>query len=252
MRQSFTHKILIFVFLFTFFIGAYAHAHSQSYTLQMRKLPAIIGALHKENVSVNSWSVYGRENSETFLDKSEFYSKAATLKQQFSEFHWKDIEVQNEQQLKFTGTFNGEKYQETVTLFAYPYKNGFKTYFIYEAVGKHWDGKKWESISSDIDERLRAIFQNKNGKIFVWASGALDGKMDVGMTAKAQEFLSDLNAHEIEKIDDKTFVSLSAYNKHWKELIQTNGNKMNVQVGLRKAHEQTTVTIGTPIITTEY
>ena len=252
MRKSLTNKVLILSFIFILFLGAYAHAHEQSYTLQMRTLPKIIDVLTSENVNVNAWSIYAREDSNTILNRAELYAKAQTLKQQFNQFKWGQMDVGDEKQLKLSGTLMGKKYQETVTLLAYPYKNKYKTYCIYVVKGRFWNEDQWKTISYKINDRIESLFNEKNGKIFTWASGDVDGKMDVGMKKKARQLLHDLNATEVEKIENKTFVSLSAYNKQWKEMIQTNGNKMNVQVGLRQQGQQTTVTIGTPIITTEY
>ncbi|MCD8502193.1 MAG: YwmB family TATA-box binding protein [Bacillaceae bacterium] len=52
----------------------------------------------------------------------------------------------------------------------------------------------------------------------------------------------------------KTFISLSAYTELWDTYIITNQKKMNLQVALRNTGMggETTITIGTPIITVEY
>ncbi|GGE28384.1 membrane protein [Pullulanibacillus camelliae] len=253
MKRSLTPKVLIFVFLFTLFIGAaYAQAKVSGYAQEMNKLPALISALQTEKVTVKAWSVYARENSKTVSNLSSYFKEVRTLENHNEDIQWTPIAGNKNEQLKATGTRINKDYQETISYFAYPHKDGYRTYLIYEVNGKSWNEKKWGAIKGKINDQLSGLFQSKNGKIFTWASGEIDGTMDVGMNQKAKQFLTDLNATEIEKDKDKTFVSLSAYNKYWKDLIQTNGNKMNLQIGLRKTGGKTTVTLGTPIITAEY
>lgn len=53
---------------------------------------------------------------------------------------------------------------------------------------------------------------------------------------------------------EPNFVSVSAFTNEWKESIKTEKHQMNLQVSLRNAGmgEKLTVTVGTPIVTTEY
>ncbi len=91
----------------------------------------------------------------------------------------------------------------------------------------------------------------------------------VGQTSNeyAQKWVHALDAKAVEALSEETFASISAYNPAWASSIETNGEKMNVQVAVRETELNakpldfaegeglgawTTVTIGTPIITIEY
>jgi len=245
-------KALIVVFIITLFVGAYAHAKVSHDERGMSELPALISTLKIEKVTLESWSVYARENSKTLNNLSSYYTKVRALENHNKDMQWTSINGNKDEQLKVTGVRSNKRYQEAINCFAYPYKDGYRTYLIYEVNGKSWNEKKWGTIHSKINKQLSKLFQRRDGKIFTLVSGKIDGTMDVSMNQKAKRFLADLHATEIEKDKDKTFVSLSAYTKYWKDLIQTNGNKMNLQIGIRKTGEETAVTLGTPIITTEY
>ena len=236
----------------TLFVGVYAHAKMSKDEQGMDELPALIGTLKIEKVTLESWSVYARENSKTINNLSSYYEKVYALENDNKDMQWTSINDNKDEQLKTTGMRSNKGYQETISCFAYPYKGRYRTYLIYEVKGKSWNEQKWGEIHSKINEQLSDLFQRKDGETFALVSGKVDGIMSIGMNQKAKRFLTDLKATEIEKDNDKTFVSLSAYNKHWKDLIQTNGNKMNLQIGIRKTGEETTVTLGTPIITAEY
>lgn len=79
---------------------------------------------------------------------------------------------------------------------------------------------------------------------------------DDSLFATGKRYTEQLGATIQEVLKEETFVSLSAYNNEWDTGIAlVNGNNMNVQVALRQnpdLGQQTRVTLGTPIITTEY
>lgn len=68
------------------------------------------------------------------------------------------------------------------------------------------------------------------------------------------ELLDLLGAEIIEKVEDSTVKSFSAYSSQLPSYIYTNGKKMNLQAGMHvdRLHRVTRITIGTPIITIEY
>lgn len=66
--------------------------------------------------------------------------------------------------------------------------------------------------------------------------------------------MKEFNATSVEDLIEPNFVSVSAFTNEWKESIKTKKHQMNLQVSLRNAGmgEKLTVTVGTPIVTTEY
>lgn len=68
------------------------------------------------------------------------------------------------------------------------------------------------------------------------------------------KLLDLLGADVVEKVEDPTVKSFSAYSSQLPSHIYTNGKKMNIQAGMHvdRLHRVTRITIGTPIITIEY
>ncbi|MFA9457643.1 YwmB family TATA-box binding protein [Halalkalibacter sp. AB-rgal2] len=72
---------------------------------------------------------------------------------------------------------------------------------------------------------------------------------------QAYEWLEHLDAQAVEELVEEQFISLSAYQPEWGSGLMTGNEHMNVQIALRDVEgmgARTRVTIGTPIITTEY
>lgn len=79
--------------------------------------------------------------------------------------------------------------------------------------------------------------------------------MVVDLYSQANELVRAFSGVSVEELKEETFVSLSAYTELWEQAIYTgHQHKMNLQVALRTEGlgSKTTVTIGTPIITSEY
>jgi hypothetical protein len=81
-----------------------------------------------------------------------------------------------------------------------------------------------------------------------------DTLIDDQQEGKIFAVLTSLQANEIERLQDETVTSVSAYTELWGHFITTNHEKMNVQVAthLDKKNNVTRITVGTPIITAEY
>ena len=71
------------------------------------------------------------------------------------------------------------------------------------------------------------------------------------MQNKTNQVLKDLSARAIEQVEERAFVSVSAYNKKWDDALSTN-REINVQIAIRSTDNKDTIVVGTPIITSEY
>jgi hypothetical protein len=78
--------------------------------------------------------------------------------------------------------------------------------------------------------------------------------MDVVLQKKAEMLANEFQAKPVEYLVESNFVSLSAYTDKWEQFIMTSNDKMNVQIAIRSSemNENHTITVGTPIVTTEY
>jgi hypothetical protein len=78
--------------------------------------------------------------------------------------------------------------------------------------------------------------------------------MESVLSVEIQDLLRAFNAKPVESLVEESFISVSAYTGLWKEALQTKKQEMNLQIALRKTRMggQTTIVVGTPIITSEY
>lgn len=247
-------RITAIIFLILLFFGAMNATKATADQKQALALPELVHVMQNEHINIQSWSLYARKTSTSLTTPTQYYKKADQLQQRYPSFDWQPVKVNDEHHYELTGVrtlsdMNGVK--ETITLFAYPHKQSYKTYLIYEVQGKSWSNEKWASLSPKIMSQLEEII-HFNGKIFACASGIADDRMELVMSKRAQDILNHFSAGIVEKVKEKTFVSISAYTKKWNNSIKTNGHLMNLQVGIRQVNGVTTVTLGTPIITTEY
>ncbi len=69
------------------------------------------------------------------------------------------------------------------------------------------------------------------------------------------EILYNMNAKEIDRVEDENFVSVTAFSKDIKtDYIEYLGNKVNLNIGIRYSEntEKTTIYVATPIIRLDY
>ncbi|GAA4720852.1 YwmB family TATA-box binding protein [Brevibacillus fulvus] len=71
---------------------------------------------------------------------------------------------------------------------------------------------------------------------------------------KILSIFRSLQANEIERLQDETVISVSGYTPVWKQSLNINGRKMNLQAATHRDTQSpgTRLTVGTPIITAEY
>ncbi|WEG13117.1 YwmB family TATA-box binding protein [Pullulanibacillus sp. KACC 23026] len=246
-------KTLILCFLCFMFIGALTPTLAKGKTQDTSKLPELIHVLKVNGAHVKNWSIYARQQNTDLQTYQEVQSEARTLKEAFNNYNW---QVKKEKMdVRFLGTKKDKAsaLTESITLLAYPQKNAYQTYLIYEINGTGWNASYWTNhLSIEINQQVTKIFDEKT-QIFACVTGDFGDKMNIVLSKKSNAILKTLKAHKIESDHEKTFSSVSAYTELWKEqTIQSNGRSINLQLGLRKVDDKTTVTLGTPIITSEY
>ncbi|OXS61497.1 hypothetical protein B1B00_09000 [Bacillus sp. DSM 27956] len=75
------------------------------------------------------------------------------------------------------------------------------------------------------------------------------------MEESAKQILNDFQANYVEGLNEDEFLSISAYNSNWQSRIPSKNDKnLNLQLGFRydSGLNKTNITIGSPIIVTEY
>ncbi|WP_096203069.1 YwmB family TATA-box binding protein [Bacillus sp. FJAT-45350] len=221
--------------------------------LQAGHVEEIVQLMEVNEVDVTEWRLYTRGEHQIVQDKEEYEKNLTNFKMRFDGFEWQQID---DEHWKVQGqkAHSELPFVEQLTVLAYPSGQSYSMYLIYELHGSSWNEDTWQHIAYEFHERYEQLFPDENS-IFTTVTGKTHS-IEVGsLYETAQLYLNQLSSEKIEELNEETFVSLSAYNRKWMDSIQTNENQMNVQVALRQSPRmggETTVTIGTPIITTEY
>ncbi|HEX6922214.1 MAG TPA: YwmB family TATA-box binding protein [Bacillales bacterium] len=244
-------KWVMVAFILLLFLGTYTQTNAQRFS---SPLLDIIGVMKSRDISVNHWGLYTKKIGSLLPSRKGYERWVEGLKGQLQAFRWTKITKDYEGNLKITGVHTDKetKVHERLTVLAYPQKDDWGTYIIYEVGSDHWNIEDWRQFSSIYFNRIDKLF-SEDPTIFTCVSGRFDAKMKPVLLNRAQQLLGEFSAVPVEKLDEKTFVSVSAYTNQWKQSIQTGNEQMNLQVALRtQGGSVATVTIGTPIITTEY
>lgn len=246
-------KWMVIVFVLMMFFGYYSHTDAQQ-RKSMSPLFTIIHVMHDRNISVHKWGLYTKKIGGLIDGPKGYLRWLEGLKAELPGFQWTKVTRDYEGNLKVTGIRMHKKthVRERFTVLAYRKGNKWGTYMIYEASGKQWSRKDWKQFAPTFYHRINRYF-SENPTIFTCVSGRLNATMNFVLFKRAKKLLHAFSAVPVENLKEKTFVSLSAYTDQWKQSIQTRNHRMNLQVALRtEGGSAVTVTIGTPIITTEY
>jgi hypothetical protein len=217
------------------------------------ELQEIVRVMEREQITIDSWSVYTRGSLGFVNDFKGYQEIVSALNGKVNHLKLGGIS-QKKEYWEVTAVNNPKPgLEEQLTILAYPQKSHYKTYLIYEVKGKDWEEREWSEYYRQFNQNLAQIFQ-KTPQIFTCVKGYTTDKMNIALYEKSDELIQAFSAQTIEGIKEENFVSLSAYNENWKQSIQTQDSKMNIQISLRDVGMggNTAVTIGTPIITTEY
>ncbi|RXJ02916.1 hypothetical protein DS745_04850 [Anaerobacillus alkaliphilus] len=222
------------------------------------ELAKIIEVMDKHEIELTDWTLYTREHLNSWKTEGEYEEEFRLLKENTPEFTWEPLandELRGQKKAVATRTYHDTRVTETLTYIVYPHNEQLHSYLIYNVHGeKKVTEDQWQTLDWIIQNRLEDLFQN-NTKIFTCVSGNSSDKLNFGFKKQADALLADFSAQTIESLKEETFISISAYTNIWNNSLTTNNQNMNLQVAIRATQGlggKTTVTIGTPIITTEY
>jgi hypothetical protein len=221
-------------------------------------LQKILAVMDKHEIEVTDWTLYSREQLNNWKTSGEYDSEFNLLKEKTNQFEWEPLtEDPQRSQMKAVATLthNDLGVTETLSYIIYPHNDQLHSYLIYNVHGtRQLSEAQWKTLLPITESRLEDLF-HKNTKIFTCATGNGSDKLNLGLSEQADKLLADFSAQTIESLKEETFISISAYTNTWNNAIATNNQNMNLQVAIRAKERlggKTTVTIGTPIITTEY
>ena len=196
--------------------------------------------LKDENILIKEWSIHARQKVKS--------DKTVDLLEQYPDLDWKISRADNH--LEKTAIISEKKgVKETLRILS----AATETYIIYEVNGTGWGEDSRDFLEENITERISSIF-HRSATIFSCITGEIDDKMYRTLPLRAKAILKAFQANELEKIEENSFVSATAYSPLFKESIVGSSGAMNLQVGIREEGlgGKTTIVVGTPIITIEY
>ncbi|MFC7371503.1 YwmB family TATA-box binding protein [Fictibacillus iocasae] len=218
------------------------------------KLELMAEQLEKREIELTEWSLYTRGNLGLIEDFNGYLDTVEKLKSKMPELDWSTKPLKSGGEWKMSGMkSHGDGSVERLTVIAYPHKKELASYFIYAVEGTHLPESGFKKTEKRFYEKA-AKFSSEKLNYFSCMSGITGDKMKFGLYNEAHELVSSFSAVPIEELQEETFVSLSAYTALWDDAITTAQDKMNLQIAVRTdgLGGRTTVTIGTPIITSEY
>ena len=247
-KIAFILTVLVMIGFSSLFIGNKTSVASGELDLEK-----MVSVFKNENILLKDWSLYARENAVNLKNEVEVRKYVRKLQQKFPDWKWSELNTSQKWEVTAVSP-TSNNHQETLQIL-YTRTNGpAYTYIVYRVSGKQWTKQTKSFFASDqYKNRLTDIFLGEP-TIFSSIRGTINDKMDTVLSETAKNLMKRFKAKEVEALNEKDFISVSAYSPLFKESIRTKNDNMNVQIGLRQEGlgAGTTVVVGTPIITIEY
>jgi hypothetical protein len=218
-----------------------------------KALQQITTVMEQSDFDIDNWSLYGKSTTGFVSDFNGYVKVVESLQAKSPKFKWGKIE-KSEEHWNVTGfNIHSSGMKERVSVFAYPHKKQYRTYIIYEVEGTGWKPEIWDSFKPEFRKKVASLL-GESPSIYTCVRGTESDTMNIVLQNLAKQLVQSFDATTIDTLNEETFLSLSAYTDHWKHSIMTDEREMNLQIGIRTygIGGKTTITIGTPIITTEY
>ncbi len=246
-------KFKLFGMALTILLACFSGAEAKQSTWADQELMDITRVMDQSGISIENWSFYGKNKIGFVSDFSGYVLLVESLQAKSPNFRWEKIAEKNEHWSVSGHYTNQYGIEEKVSVFAYPHKNRYMAYVIYDVKGEAWNPGIWNAFKPEYRNKVR-LFLGENVQIYTCVEGVKFDKMNIVLQKLAKQLVQSFDATIIETLEEETFLSLSAYTDKWKPSILTDQQRMNLQIGLRNSGigGKTTITIGTPIITTEY
>ncbi|MCO7176326.1 YwmB family TATA-box binding protein [Sporolactobacillus kofuensis] len=228
-----------------------AKQSNNAYANDLDRIPAYVKALEQRHATVEQWIIYARENQSALVTEQQFIRETEHKKSQLHGYKWFVLQP-NKGVIGWKGVKKLSNHVEVrISYVAYPEENNYQTVTLYQVVGKSFNQENWPTMRKKITTDLEQIFHNQE-HIYTCVKANRSAKMKLGLIEEGNRYIKLFSGAPVERLQEKTFVSISAYTKIWNNAIYTGNKKMNIQVALRNDGDQTIIALGSPIITVEY
>ncbi len=226
-------------------------------TKERSSLDQLLALFENSDIRIEEWRLHTRGQLKSYNYEDEFVQEVEQLIEKLNSFDWKMSKDFQDEGLYMTGTYTHPNLplEETLSIYSYPSRqHSYLMYVSYEMVAKPENNYLYDWITAERtwNKTVEAIF-HKQPIVYTQVTGKDASKTD--LYERALNFVEQLGAKRVEQLKETNFVSVTAYNDEWRNKLVSRGEDFNLQIGIRQEPIlglDTTVTIGTPIITTEY
>lgn len=202
----------------------------------------------QNHIEINSWMMYIKEPIKQFNTMNDLDKTVSALIKSENDYTWSKKTAERDH-YKIEGRKESShlNLEEKILLIIYSQNGQYNLSVTYDIKGK-WDEYKWPAIFKSYKQKI------ENYSTFYTVQGT--AKIEQSLYADAFQLLTNFSGKEVESLNEDHFVSLSAFTDRWENKISLGGNEhMNLHIAYRLTSEASNianVTIGTPIITSEY
>ncbi|MFC0274854.1 YwmB family TATA-box binding protein [Metabacillus herbersteinensis] len=230
--------IIIFISIF-FLINHFSSVYSMP---SFKELEDIKNVAEVSNVEIKKWKVYIKDTKSNI--------SLQRVKNELRDIFNKDVgysweKEEDEHHYQATGVIEKGNIIEKVIISVLPSKKGYTITYTYQLMVEG-------DIDSNVLNQTNILFDFEKNNRFLTVEGVTNGRTSNSLLSG--KILDFMEGEKVEELNEKGFLSVSGYTGKWKNQLKlANQNLMNIQIGIRKLNEETSkVTIGTPIIISEY
>lgn len=241
------------VCLAVLFVATWTEGKSTGMTAEKDEWLAMVNAVERTGARLQWMSVHHGQSFDVFRDAAGLrqagrrISRHLQLPKETASF------TQDGERSTYEHHFHNEAGTGFIRLIGMEKNGRIESYLVVYAKWSSGGSERWIAHTERLKKQLRQarILPQFNTGL----RASFNGILNKGLQKEVIAFiLSHMNATVVEKMQDETVQSVSAYSTDIKNAIRTKGIKMNLQVATHadSNRNQTRLTIGKPIITEEY
>lgn len=213
------------------------------------ELVQITDIAKKHKIKIKKWSLFIKEPIVKYENLVEIENKIEIIKVKEKGYTWTKPQF-NKDHYKIVGEKKNLSLNihEKILIIYFPFKDKYNLSVTYDIKGSNWNKENWSEISNIYKSKI------ENFSVFYTVEGVTN--INKPLYTEATNLLQSFSGESIQILNEENFVSLSALTQRWEtKLPLENDQFMNLQIAFRdsmKSNYNTKVTIGTPIITSEY
>ncbi|MCL1631264.1 YwmB family TATA-box binding protein [Sporolactobacillus sp. CPB3-1] len=230
-----------------------AERNRQNETGDLERVAQFAHVLEASHAKVTEWSVYIRETGRSAgITHAAFNREVKNKLRELPDYAWHRLQA-HDGTIGWEGTrkLPGSHAEMVVRVMGYPIGTRYRTVTLYHVNGERFKQAEWTNNKRQIREEIPKIFHGQE-HIYTCVKADRSAKMNLALIEEGKRYLDLFSAAPVERLQEKTFVSISAYTKAWNNAIYTKNKKMNIQAALRNDGDRTIIVLGSPIITVEY